>query len=206
YLRRGAQAINPSDGKLPNKAGYVIVYGRQTQRSELFAPFDQFYGRAAPLHVVTIHGVEYATIYQAPPPVGQSRTASFGPTIRLRGYNAEGAPQAGQTWLLRLQWEARAAPPADYMLFAHLLAADGQRLAQLDLALPASQWQPGRFQTTELPLVIPANAPPGEMRLAIGVYDATTGQRLPLGEADALDPAIDGPDALLLLAQQLTAP
>jgi 4-amino-4-deoxy-L-arabinose transferase-like glycosyltransferase len=199
YLRRGARAINPSDGKLPNKAGYIVVYGRQTQRSELFAPFDQFYGLATPLHVVRIHGVDYATIYQAPPPVGEARTAAFGPDIRLRGYDATGAPQAGRTWKLRLLWEVRAAPQANYVLFAHLLGPDGRRLAHVDLPLPSSQWRPGHYQATELPLTIPADAPPGELRLAIGLYDAASGQRLPLAEADALDPAVDGPDALLLL-------
>ncbi len=199
YLRRGARAINPADGALPDKAGYVVVYGRQTQRSELFAPFDQFYGQATPLHVVSIHGVDYATIYQAPPLVGQPRPAGFGTAIRLRGYDATGAPQAGQTWLVRLQWEVRAAPPTDYVLFAHVLAADGRRLAQVDLPYPTSQWQPGRYQATELPLAIPADAPTGALRLVIGLYDAASGQRLPLHEADALDPAIDGPDALLLL-------
>jgi 4-amino-4-deoxy-L-arabinose transferase-like glycosyltransferase len=199
YLRRGARAVNPADGALPEKAGYVVVYGRQTQRSELFPPFDRFYGQSTPLHVVRIHGVDYATIYQAPPAVGQARPAAFGPAIRLLGSDAAGAPRAGEAWLLRLRWEVRAAPQADYVLFAHLLAADGRRLAQVDLPLPTRQWQPGRYQATELPLAIPADAPTGTLRLAIGLYDAASGQRLPLGAADALDPAIDGPDALLLL-------
>jgi hypothetical protein len=85
------------------------------------------------------------------------------------------------------------------MLFAHLLAPDGRRAAQVDLPLPSSSWMPGRYQATELPIGIPADAPPGVYRLAIGLYEPPGGPRLPLSAADTLDPAIDGPDALLLV-------
>ncbi|HET9223238.1 MAG TPA: glycosyltransferase family 39 protein [Roseiflexaceae bacterium] len=198
YLRRGARAINPSDGRLPNKSGYVVVYGRQTQREALLPPFDQFYGKGVPLHVVRIHGVDYAWIYQAPPAVAQPRPAAFGPAIRLRGFDQAGAPERGQPLTFRLTWEVPAAPAADYTLFAHLLAPDGRRVAQVDLPLPSSSWAPGRYQATELPIVIPPDAPPGPYRLAIGLYEPPSGPRLPLTAVATLDPAIDGPDALLL--------
>jgi 4-amino-4-deoxy-L-arabinose transferase-like glycosyltransferase len=198
YLRRGARAINPSDGVLPNKSGYVVVYGRQTQREALLPPFDQFYGRGVPLHVVTIHGVDYAWIYQAPPAVAQPRPAAFGPAIRLHGFDQAGAPQRGQPLILRLIWEVPEAPATDYVLFAHLLAPDGRRVAQVDLPLPSSSWTPGRYQASELPIGIPADAAPDVYRLAIGLYEPLGGPRLPLTAAAALDPAVDGPDALLL--------
>ena len=91
------------------------------------------------------------------------------------------------------------------MLFAHLLGPDGRRYAQVDLPYPTSQWQPGRYSTTELPLAIPADVPLGKLRLVIGLYDPASGRRLRLG-GDALDPAIDGPDVLLLVEQPLTTP
>jgi 4-amino-4-deoxy-L-arabinose transferase-like glycosyltransferase len=202
YLRRGAQAIDPLGGPLPEKAGYAVIYGRQAQREQMVAPFDQFYGRATPLRVVNIHGVDYAWIYQVPPPVEQPRTASYGPAIELRGLAGDSA-RRGQTLTLKLSWDVRSRVTANYMLFAHLIGPDQRRYAQIDLPYPTSEWQPGRYLTTELPIAIPANAPAGAYQLSIGLYDLSNGQRLPLSAADRIDPALDGPDALLLTQIEL---
>ncbi|HEU5100317.1 MAG TPA: glycosyl transferase, partial [Roseiflexaceae bacterium] len=196
YMRDGAQAVAASD-RLPDRTGYVVVYVRSTQ-GLVWPPFDQFYPAAVPLHVVQIHGVDYAWIYQAPPPVTHAQPADFGELIHLRGLVWDGAAKPGSPLALNLVWEVRAPPPADYMLFAHLIDAGGQRVAQADLPYPTSGWRPGRFATTDLPLPIPADAPAGAYRLVIGLYDPAGGQRLPLRAAATLDPAIDGPDALLL--------
>jgi 4-amino-4-deoxy-L-arabinose transferase-like glycosyltransferase len=202
YLRPGAQAIDTLGGPLPAKTGYVVVYGRQSQRERTVPPFDQFYGRATPLHVVTIHGVDYAWIYQAPPPVEHARPASFGPAIRLRGFDG-GPARRGEPLRLVMSWGAQSPPAGDTMLFAHLIGPGGRRYAQLDLPYATSEWQPGRFVATELPIAIPADAPAGMYQLAIGLYDPASGQRLALTADSALDPAVDGPHALLLTEFEL---
>jgi 4-amino-4-deoxy-L-arabinose transferase-like glycosyltransferase len=203
YMRKGAHVDGPEGDALPRKSGYVVVYIRQVQDGQTVPPFDQFYGPAVPLHVVRLHGVDYAWIYQAPPEVAKSRPAAFGSAIGLHGFDPVGVPRRGQPLVFRLVWEARAAPAADYMLFAHLLAPDGQRVAQVDLPLPSSGWTPGRYQATELPIAVPADAPPGVYRLAIGLYEPPGGPRLPLTAAATLDSAIDGPDALMLAEIEL---
>lgn len=196
YMRDGAQAVAASD-QLPDHTGYLVVYVRSTQ-GLVWPPFDQFYPAAAPLHVVQIHGVDYAWIYQAPPPITQPQPADFGDQIQLRGLRWDGAAKPGQPLALQLAWQVRAPPPADYMLFAHLLGPDGKRVAQVDLPYPTSGWRAGRYPTTDLPLALPADAPAGTYRLVIGLYDPSNGQRLALHAAAPLDPALDGPDALLL--------
>jgi hypothetical protein len=198
YMPRRAQVSGPDGEALPRKAGYVVVYVRQVQDGQTVPPFDQFYGRAVPLHTVRIHGVDYAWIYQAPPPVAQPRQADFGLALRLRGYNIGAPVRAGQTLSVRMDWQVNAQPAADAMLFAHLIGPDGKRYGQVDLPYPLSQWRPGTYPSTEIPLSIAADAPPGVYRLIVGLYDPTTLQRLPLTSADRLDPAIDGGDALLL--------
>lgn len=198
FMRRGAQVSYPDAGKLPNNAGYVVVYVRQIEDGELPTPFDQFYGHAPPLQTIRIHGVEYAWIYRAPPPIAQPRPADFGAAIHLRGFDQAGEPRRGQPLSFKLVWEPRATPAADYTLFAHLIGPDGQRYAQIDLPYPTGQWQPGQFVTTELPISIPAQAPAGVYHLFVGLYDPATGQRLALTGADARDPALDGLNAFLL--------
>jgi hypothetical protein len=206
YLRRGAQVASPGpDGRLPDRAGYVVVYVRQVQDGELPPPFDQFYGHVRPLHTVRLHGVDYAWIYEAPPQVAHPLTAGFGDDLRLYGFELHGPPTRGGRLMLTLVWGASATPPADYTVFAHLLGPDGQRYAQVDLPIPMSRWQAGHFYSTDLPLTVPAAAPPGSYRLTVGVYDGTSGQRLRLTSDRRSDPALDGPDALWLTELQLAA-
>jgi hypothetical protein len=203
YMRRHAQASGPDAGALPRKTGYVVVYIRQVQDGQTVPPFDQFYGRAVPLHTVRIHGVDYAYIYQVPPAVAHPRPADFGPLLHLRGFDPGGAAQRGKPLALKLSWEVSSPPSADYTLFAHLIGPGGRRYAQADLPYPTSQWRPGHPISTDLPLLIPADAPAGAYRLVIGLYDPASNQRLSLTSADPIDPALDGPDALPLTEVRL---
>jgi len=187
YLQKGAQAAFPKEGKLRDKAGYLVVYLPQVQGGNPSSPFEQFYGQAIPLHVVKIHGVDYAWIYQVSPPVQHSQTANFSDTFRLHGFSR-------QNDLLTLFWEIRRSPPADYWFFVHTFSPAGKIVQQIDQPYPTKSWPPGRYLTTSFPLQLLADRP----QVVIGWYASQTGQRLPL-KADSLAPLLlDGPDALLL--------
>jgi hypothetical protein len=198
YLREGAQSVVPDSPELPPATGYVVVYARNVQWDKPWPPFDQFYGAEQPAHVVRIHGIDYAWIYRAPPPVAQPRAADFGP-LHLRGYTLAEAPERGKPLALRLTWKANERPTSDFMLFAHLIGADGRRVAQVDLPYPTGGWEAGAYQQTELVLPLPAELPAGAYRLVIGLYDPNGGARLPLKVDEPIDPALDGPDALPLM-------
>jgi len=197
YMRKGARAIG-RDGPLPPKAGYVVIYVRQIQWNKPWPPFDQFYGPEVPLHVVRIHGVDYAWIYRVPPPVAQPAEADFGADLHLRGLEPVGKTQRGQTLTYRLFWKTSNLPLRDYTMFAHLIGADGRRYAQSDLPYPTSTWGAYRYVTSDLAIGLPAELPAGTYQLVIGLYDPQTGQRLPLRSSALVDPALDGPDALVL--------
>jgi hypothetical protein len=197
YMRKGAQ-VTGRDGPLPRKAGYVVVYIRNIQWNAPWPPFDQFYGPEVPLHTVQIHGVDYAWIYRVPPPVAQPITAGFGPDLRLRGLDPGAPPGLGKLLTYRLFWKTGNAPARDYVLFAHLIGADGQRYANADLPYPTSTWGTGRYVASDLAIQLPASLPAGAYRLVAGLYDPQTGQRLPLQSAAPSDPALDGPNALVL--------
>ncbi len=132
YLKPGAQSMSPADGTLPPHAGYIVIYKQQAQMKAIGPPFDQFYDKIAPLHTVRIHGVDYAWVYEAPPSVTPV-DATFGDAMRLYGYALEQEVVVGQPFGVTVAWQPGTTFPADTMLFAHVLDASGQRVANIDI-------------------------------------------------------------------------
>ncbi|MCL4534014.1 MAG: DUF2079 domain-containing protein [Bacteroidetes bacterium] len=122
---------------------------------------------------------------------GQPVGVTFGDQIALAGFRSAG-PQAssGETLALKLYWQAKRAPDADYTVFVHLVDRDGRRWGQHDdypvgKYFPTSEWEPGRLLQSDWTIPIPADAPPGEYRLLVGIYDFNTMRRLPAAGSDA---------------------
>jgi len=197
YLRHGAQATTPDGAELPDKTGYVVVSIYQAQGT-VFPPFDQFYSHVEPLHTVTLHNVDYFWIYQAPPEVAEGRVAEFGSSIRLRGFEMQNKPQAGTPLRFKLFWHILQPPPEEYWLFAHIIGPDGQRVGQIDKPYPTSAGHARPYITTELPIMLPAEAPAGLYQVTLGLYNPRSGARIPLTGTNTAPPALDGPNALLL--------
>ncbi len=179
---------------------YAVVYLESLQRGahpDIYAQIRQ----TVPLATITLHGIDYAQIHQLPRPFEQPINAEFGPALHLRGITVARTPD--QVTVIPA-WDVRDNLPADYNLFLHLLDAQGQRVAQVDLPPggaewpPTSAWQPGQQISVPLPLPLPAELPAGEYRLVLGLYDAATGTRLTPTAGPRADPSRAGPDALLL--------
>lgn len=204
YLNYGVQATTPRRSTLPPKTGYVVVYIYQAQGT-VFPPFDQYYRHATPLHTVTIHGVEYAWIYQVPPEVAHDVSAQFGSSLLLRGFTLERTPEHGQPFTLSLFWQTIGPLPSDQeiWMFAHLIGPDGHRHAQGDWPIPNIARQVGRYFTTQVHLSLPPRAESEgktdtPYQLFIGLYHQRDGQRLSLSGGIAADTTIAGPNALRL--------
>lgn len=135
---------------------------------------------------------EDASVYRAPETLTVMQTpftftylrervdATFGDEIRLRGYRWR---TEGATLRLALWWETLASPAMDYKVFAHLLNAEGKLVAQHDAmpcgwACPTGSWSPGQRLIDEAPIFL-GDVPPGTYHLSVGLYDPTTGARLP---------------------------
>jgi hypothetical protein len=91
---------------------------------------------------------------------------------------------------VKLFWQGFGKSDRDYTVFVHLLDASGNLIAQHDAQpangiYPTSIWDVGEIVGDEHTLAIPANAPE-PFSLIIGMYDATTGQRLPIGDSDKI--------------------
>lgn len=120
-----------------------------------------------------------------PPNVAQF---NFDNKMELRGY---GVDRADGSLEVTLFWRAPAAMARDYTVFVHLLDVDGQIVAQHDgqpawqLPIPTGTWQPGETLRDRHTIILPANVPPGEYQLRVGVYFWQTMERLPVLENDA---------------------
>lgn len=113
----------------------------------------------------------------------------FGETLRLLGYDLHhDAPAPGGEQAFTFYWNAPEPPPQNYSLFLHLVPARGVTpLAQTDgnPAMPQRLTQTWTRPEETLisprfTLSLPADLPPGDYRVLLGLYDYETGARLPV--------------------------
>jgi hypothetical protein len=116
----------------------------------------------------------------------QSQHAVFANRIELRACALDPGP-LGPTEVIHvsLSWRSLQPIDADYTVFVHLIGEGGRIWAQHDshpvgCSCPTSSWDVGEEITDQHGIALPADIPPGEYKLVLGLYDATTGERLPL--------------------------
>ena len=119
--------------------------------------------------------------------------AEFAGGIRLRGFRLptggdqddKVAVSPGDRLSLSLYWQADAPTDTPYTVFTHLVGPDGQLYGQWDNppvrgTFPTTDWKPGESVVDQYEIPVSLNAPPGDYRLLIGLYDPNTGMRSPL--------------------------
>jgi len=142
----------------------------------------------------------------APPPPMSPLGVRFGPSIWLVGYELTTPVLApGDTIEVILYWRAFSYLDRQYTIFMHVRDGAGEIVAGWDM-MPRYN----TFPTTDWPLVeriddahivpLPQDLPPGEYTVALGLYDWTTGVRLPAytRSGESL------PDATVILEKQVT--
>lgn len=126
-------------------------------------------------------------------PPAKALTIKFGDTLMLDGVTAlKTEAHAGEALPFTLYWRATQPPALDYSVFAHLLDANGNKVAQLDGQphdafgrLPATAWLVNQPVVDTQTLTLPTTLAPGEYRLIAGLYNWQNGQRLPVSGANA---------------------
>ncbi|MDQ2999456.1 MAG: hypothetical protein M3R61_20680, partial [Chloroflexota bacterium] len=172
---------------------YAVVYARGAMREdtpELAAEVS----RTPPLYQLRMYGLDYATVYQIPRPFDTPVGARFDNGLELAGFSQQ---RVGATLVISPSWSVWSDQPGGRFVFAHVLAADGRRVAQIDAAIDDGMfpaWQAGQQFGTALPIALPGDLPPGEYRVVLGVYDPGANSRLPLTGAAALPDEVDGPN------------
>jgi hypothetical protein len=115
-------------------------------------------------------------------PVGPAQLEQ---SVLLAGYHLQPAADSLQ---VTLYWQTEAPLTGRYRVFAQLLTADNQVMAQSDRfpaedQRPTTGWLPNEIITDPHRLVFAGSPPPGSYRLIAGLYNPLTGQRLPLHNA-----------------------
>lgn len=108
--------------------------------------------------------------------------ANLDQLIQLTGYSQQLTD--GQLHLT-LFWQALTSPAIDYTVFVHVRNAAGETVAQQDSQpvggnYPTSHWQAGETIIDPVTLNLPAELPPGQYKLVVGLYRLDTLARLPV--------------------------
>jgi 4-amino-4-deoxy-L-arabinose transferase-like glycosyltransferase len=149
------------------------------------------------------------------PAVSRPSGALFGEGLLLERYDlgspanrpaAEGQGDLvavpGEDLRLTLHWQATRPLAGTLHVFLHVVGEDGQRFAPADGppldgvegALPLDRWLVGETLPDRRSLPLPDGLAPGLYRLEVGLYEPSTGDRLPVAAAEGR--VLDG--ALLL--------
>jgi hypothetical protein len=125
---------------------------------------------------------------------GHPLEASFDRQICLQGYDLETGSGSriilpGESLGVVLHWGACGPVLANYQTFVHLLAADGEIVAQgdgepLQGQYPTAFWQTGELLRDSYQVPLPVGMAPGWYTLRIGLYRLDTMRRLPLENGD----------------------
>jgi 4-amino-4-deoxy-L-arabinose transferase-like glycosyltransferase len=194
---------NPShttpEGFVEQGVLYVAITSKDLRGPYSEPDVQAFLGQLFPLRVFPPGpGTEYSTTFYRMIPPQNTSDAVFGDQIALVGYDLSATDaRPGDTITLRPYWRAAQTPSDNYSMFVHLLPDDTpQPVAQFDGA-PASErrltltWDDPdeTLIGTTAVLTLPADLPPGDYTLTLGLYDFVSGARLPLA---------DGSDALVV--------
>ncbi len=157
----------------------VGLYDRETGRRLKVVGQDGDALDLQPIHVLAAHPPDPRRL--------PHRTAfTLGDRIELLGYDLEAGSwklEAGMR--LTLYWRAREPVEKDYTVFVHVLGPSGELLGQrdsppVDGRYPTSAWRPGQVIADRHEIARPDGAPAGPYRLAVGMYDLATLERLPV--------------------------
>jgi hypothetical protein len=118
--------------------------------------------------------------------ISHAMSANLGNQVDLVGYDLDRREaKPGDTLRLTLFWRARGQITEDYTVFTHLADADGRIWAQDD-GYPVggdyatSFWSEGEVVRDEYELALPADIPEGQYEIEVGMYQASSGTRLPV--------------------------
>jgi hypothetical protein len=119
-------------------------------------------------------------------PPSQAVAYRLGEAVQLVGYDLPARAAAGQPLSLALYWRATGAADRPYTVFVHVVGAT--TVAQADSQpvqgnYPTDLWAAGDRVADEHSVPLPADLPPGDYQVIVGLYSLETQARLPVLDA-----------------------
>ncbi len=120
------------------------------------------------------------------PEIEHVMEARIGEAVLFLGYDlGRDEAKAGEALALTLYWQALQEMQVSYTVFTHLLDANERIWGQMDSIpgtgqAPTPSWIQGEVITDAYEILVDGEAPAGEYVIEIGMYDASTGERLPI--------------------------
>ncbi len=171
------------------KGGRIFAIYWATEQADPDGFIEQYLGtHAFKAWDAWIGDLRFVAYSAAPPPkvTPFDQPVRFGANILLEaaGYSQEPL-RPGDIARVQLAWLASAPLEARYKVTLQLLDPANQVVAQVDSepnggASPTTSWTPGETIPDGYGLAIPLATPPGSYPLILAVYDAQTGERLPV--------------------------
>ena len=114
--------------------------------------------------------------------------ATLGERVRILGYKVRPPDDSDSDVMVTVHWQAVQRMQIPWTVFVHLLDKDGTIWAQVDTqplagSYPTTAWLPDEIVSDSYRLTPKPGMPKGRYHLAIGMYDASTGLRLPISDA-----------------------
>ncbi|GIW05646.1 MAG: hypothetical protein KatS3mg060_0451 [Dehalococcoidia bacterium] len=139
-------------------------------------------GPATPIGVLTVAGRERRF---TPPVLERPAGETLGGVATLLGWSSR---RVGNDVQIELVWQAAATPDRNWSVFLHFIGADGRIVTQRDGPpvggeAPTASWLAGEIIVDRRTLPAPASP----VRVVVGLYDPSTGERAPSPTGDALD-------------------
>jgi hypothetical protein len=157
------------------EADYAVLYVHQWQRQLPDAQTLHYFSKLTPEYTVNLHGLDYAWVYDlrnAPVP---SYFTDWDKAIRLTKSELPGGSlQPGATFLVNFYLHTIGTVQTNLNAVVRLVDASGKEVARHEawpFGSATSTWQPGQDYIDGHELKLPADLPPGYLRVELGFYD-----------------------------------
>jgi hypothetical protein len=171
YIFRG-QDLNLDDFF---EADYAVLYVHQWQRQLPNAQMLHYFAQLTPEFTVTLHGLDYAWVYDlhnAPTP---SYFTDWAGAIRLTQSEVPRTPlQPGERFLVNLYLHTIGTIDTNLIAIVRVVDAAGSEVAHHEawpFGAATSTWQPGEEYIDGHELQLPGDLAAGYLRVEVGFYD-----------------------------------